>query len=169
MRGLPKHLPFGVPVKYEVTVNDGYDHDNLYLIRLNFIKVTSAGQFKYAPQFHLFTTNELIDATVRYYHDMDKVIDSEFKFMPGYAYPMIYENKNGISTTRFYCRFKGDQVLGLGKGFYSGLFTTREINRSKKRVMMYVTWRPIRIIFQLEKVVKRWFTRIMKNTVKNLP
>lgn len=130
--------PLGVPVKQALNTDDGLDHDNFYLLRMDFVDHESKGKVVHKPFYHLFTTKELVEATMRYYHDMDTVIGRQLGAVIGYAYPITYENRNAILTTRFFCRFKGDQVEGLEGRPYCGLFTAREIRRSRDRVSLYL-------------------------------
>ena len=147
------HSPAGVPVKQFVDFNDGYEHDNLYLLRLNLVE-TSDGKVGYKPQEHLFTTKELIGATERYYCDMDQVLTHKTESLIGYAYPITYKNKNGIVTTRFFCRFKGDQVRGLDGRVHCALFSAREVRRSHERVTLYLS------------LESNWIKRIWRSLTK---
>ena len=134
------HLKVGVPVKQEITVSDSeYDLDNLYLVKLNDLCMEDgAKSLTHRSQLHLFTTKELIVATERYYNDLDVVISNQPGALTGYTYPISYSNRNGILTTRFFCKFDGTYVEGLGESICCGLFTAREMKRSRERVVMYL-------------------------------
>lgn len=142
------HPPVGVPVKQNIGVVDGYTHDNLYLLRMYFVD-TKDGKLVRRSQNHLFTLNEIIESAERYYREMDVVIDRQIGTVAGYAYPITYENRNGVITTRFFCRFKGDQVESLQDIFYCGLFSPRELRRSANRYDQYIGDRsnPLKWIF----------------------
>lgn len=131
------HPPVGVPVKQNVGAVDGYAHDNLYLLRMCFVEAKD-GELVDRSQNYLFTLNEIIESAERYYREMDVVIDRQIETVVGYAYPITYENRNGVMTTRFFCRFKGDQVESLQGIIYCGLFSPRELRRSAERYNQYI-------------------------------
>lgn len=141
------HLRVGVPVrqtiKFEHNEKD-YDLDNLYLVKLQEVFVDSCTkEVQNKCQLHLFTTKELIVSTERYYRDLDIVISNQPGALTGHTYPITYNNRNNVPTTRFFCKFNGTLVEGLGDEICCGLFTSREMNRSRERVVMYLVGRTV--------------------------
>jgi hypothetical protein len=138
-----QYLKVGVPVKQEIVTKDGeYEVDNLYVVKLNDLCIEDdIRSLSYKTRLHIFTEKELIVSTERYYNDLDIVISNQPGALTGYTYPITYSNRNNTLTTKFFCKFDGSHVEGLGDSVCCGLFTAREMKRSRERVDMYLTKR----------------------------
>ena len=130
MKRLPI-IPLGMPVK--VTLDVPEVGDNLYLLALSVVDYKNTTKLAFITRYHIFTARELVDATERYYKNMDIVIGTGINNVLGHTYPITYNNTNGVMTTRWFCRFNGKCVEDLGDENFCALFSAREMRRSLDR------------------------------------
>jgi len=137
----------GVATHFPCKLNDNASEaDNMYIIKMCVPDITKTG-IEYVYSLHAFTEKELNRACLRYYGECDKVInhlysaDSKASFsksMYGFITPLTYENDTGALTTRFIIKFDGAKVVGIESPCSLGLFTARELKRSKDRIEWYL-------------------------------
>jgi len=107
--------------------------DNLYLLALSVVDYKNTTKLAFITRYHIFTARKLVDATERYYKNMDIVIGTGINNVLGHTYPITYNNTNGVMTTRWFCRFNGKHVEDLGDENFCALFSAREMRRSLDR------------------------------------
>ena len=149
MRRLPRG-PVGVPIKQVVSIKSNDEADNFYLLKMEVVDESVKDRLAFKAIYHLFTAKELMEATTRYYRHMDDVIERDIKTMIGYTYPITYSNQNGCMTTRWFVRFDSSRVDGMEPCVQCGMFSAREMRRSKARCDYIVC------------TGDSWFTRILK-------
>lgn len=133
MKKLP-HVSLGVPVK-QLLEFEGEQHDNFFLLKMKSVNFADRDGVSYSTHFHLFTLRELINAVDRYHVEYEGRDQST---AIGYSHPCTFACKrNGTLVTVYFCKFKGDQVPGLNHKAVCGLFSAREMRRSKERVEQF--------------------------------
>ena len=137
----------GVAVRYPCKLSNGSESDDFYILTLKYPQF-SDDDITYETVTHLFTSKELNRVTVRYYSDCnlldDEPLDSHMNIASamGYVSTRTYVNKNEILTTRFVVKFNGAAVKNVENKICIGLFTARELKRSRERVNWVIGNKP---------------------------
>ena len=153
----PPKVRTGVPIRRLVKVKGNVTHTNFYLMRMEVVDETKKDKLAFKSIYHLFTAKELVEATDRYYRHMDCVINRGLDVMLGYTYPITYNNQNGYMTTRWFVKFDGSKVEDMDRQIYCGLFSAREMRRSRDR-MAYMICQGDSFFSRIIKRIRQWLT-----------
>ena len=129
MRELP-HVFTGVPVKQTVTF-DNETHDNFFLLKVKTVDHVGRDGVSVKTHHHLFTLKELNVAVQRCETEYDI---GGGDVAVGYLHLcVVYCKRNKYIAPMYFCKFKCDQIPGMGHGNVCALFSPREVKRSEER------------------------------------